>query len=127
MRMKLVISAVLLSGCAAKPAASDVCKQIEGAGVAKPGTCKAETPAVMAARAKEKIAFDLAAVPGKTGQVLSFAKAEDYTATVKAFEAAAMLAGPHRYGSEKALIFVQLNDGASVDVGNKVKGLVAGL
>lgn len=71
--------------------------------------------------------FDLPSVPGKTGQVLRFAKSSDYEATVKAFDAAAVLAGRHRYGSSKALIFVQLNSEASSDVGAKAEGIVNAL
>ncbi|HEX7601640.1 MAG TPA: hypothetical protein VF316_08550 [Polyangiaceae bacterium] len=46
---------------------------------------------------------------------------------VTAYEAAAILAGPHRYGSAKALIFVQLSDKASLDVGKKARGIVDAL
>lgn len=126
MRLPIVLLA-LLAGCATKPSAADVCKKLEGAGVAAAGSCKQDKPIALAARAKEKFVFDLAGVPGKTGQVLSHASAEDYKATVDGFTAAAALAGPHRYGSEKALVFVQLNDKASLDVGNKAKGVVDAL
>jgi hypothetical protein len=127
MRPTMLIAAVLLSACQPKPSASDVCKKLEAAGVATAGSCKQDKPLALAARAKEKYVFDLASVPGKTGQVLTHASAEDYKATVDGFTAAAALAGPHRYGSEKALVFVQLNDKASLDVGNKAKAVVDGL
>jgi hypothetical protein len=125
--MKAIMCAVFVAvvGCTPKPEASAVCKQVEAAGI---GTgCKEDKPHMLSGRAKAKWTFDLVNVAGKTGQVLSFADAEAHQATVKAFEAAGMLAGPHRYGSEKALIFVQMNDGASLDDGKKVKALVDAL
>lgn len=114
-----------LAGCAPKPTAEAVCHQLEAAGQAK--GCHQDKPEVFAARAKTKWVFDLPRVAGKTGQVLDFANADDYQATVDAFTKAAMLAGPHRYGSSKALVFVQMNTGASLDDGNKVKGIVDAL
>jgi hypothetical protein len=104
-------SIIVLSACSSKPTAASVCTKLEAAGVAK--NCRPEVPKVINARASEEAVFDLPAPAGKTGHVLAFAKAEDYAATVKAYEAAALLAGSHRYGSEKALIFVQLNSDAS--------------
>lgn len=89
--------------------------------------CKQSVPSAMNARAKEEYVFDLVAPKGKTGHVLAFEKADDYDATVKAYEAMAMLAGSHRYGSEKARIFVQLNSEASLDTGKKAKAVVDGL
>lgn len=67
------------------------------------------------------------AVPGETGQAMRSEKTSGYDATVKAFDAMAALAGRHRCGSEKALIFVQLNSKASADVGTKTKAVVDGL
>ena len=37
------------------------------------------------------------------------------------------LTGPHRYGSRKALVFVQANDGLSLEDGKKLKAIVDGL
>jgi len=59
--------------------------------------------------------------------VLRFAKESDYTATVKAFDAMAVLAGRHRYGSEGALIFVQMNSATPSEVGAKAEQLVKAL
>lgn len=109
----------------AKPTAAEVCAKLEAAGIAK--GCVEEKPTVINARASKMVAFDLVGTPGKRGHVLSFAAVDDYAATVEAYKAAAMLAGPHRYGSEKALIFVQFNDGASLDTGARAKSLVDGL
>lgn len=50
-----------------------------------------------------------------------------YRKTVQAYEDAASLAGPHRYGSESALIFVQMNEGLSSSDGQKVKEIVDSL
>lgn len=106
-RMRLLLPIVLLAaGCAQYPSAQDVCAKIATAGIGA--------------------YFDLVHVPGKGGGVMSFDSKDDYDATVKAFGAAAMLAGPHRYGNEKALIFVQANDKMSNDEGAKLKAIVDG-
>lgn len=124
MTMLLLLVAASMVGCASQPTAAEVCKKLESAGVAK--GCKQNVPSAMNARAKEEYVFDLVAPKGKTGHVLSFEKADDYDATVKAYEAMAMLAGSHRYGSSKARIFVQLNSEASLDTGKKAKAIVDG-
>jgi hypothetical protein len=116
---------VLLVACSKGPTAADVCKKLETDGVAR--GCKQDKPAMISARAKEKYAFDLVSVPGKTGQVLSFERGDDFAATEKAMREAGMLAGPHRYGNAKARIFVQLNSDASLEVGNKTKAIVDAL
>lgn len=121
----LVVVGAALMGCAKKPTAMQTCQKLEAAGVAS--NCRAATPAGLAGAAAEKVDFDLVSVPGKTGQALRFDNEESYTKTVSAFTAAAALAGPHRYGSAKALVFVQLNDGAKPEVGTTAKGVVEGL
>ncbi|HEY4158501.1 MAG TPA: hypothetical protein VGM29_10400 [Polyangiaceae bacterium] len=127
--MKWVLVCVCLLGLAcgkAKPTAQTVCAQLATSGVA--ANCKDGGPAGgLGSAASEYVVFDLPSVPGETGQVLRFEKPSDYAATVKAFDAAAVLAGRHRYGSESALIFVQLNSKASSDVGAKADAIVKGL
>lgn len=122
--MKLVAVAVAVAalGCGAKPTAESVCRQIEAAGVGK--GCTSAKPEMMSARARTRFNFDLVHVPGKTGQVLDFASGDDYDATEKAFAAAALLAGPHRYGNASTRIFVQVNSGASLDDGKALAGIV---
>lgn len=126
MTMLLILATVAATlGCQAKPTAAEVCAKLESAGVAK--NCKQNVPSAVNARAKEEYVFNLVAPAGKTGHVLAFDKADDYDATVKAYEAMAMLAGSHRYGSAKARIFVQFNSQASLDTGKKAKAVVDGL
>lgn len=125
MKKTALLLSIVLCGCAAKPSASDVCGKLVAAGIA--ANCKQGSPKMFTARAKTVFDFDLVSVKGKGGAVLDFERSDDFDATVKAFEGAAMLAGPHRYGSSKALIFVQMNDGASPAVGAKTKGVVDAL
>ena len=66
-------------------------------------------------------------VPGKGAAVLGFDTDEAYTATVKAYDDAAVLVGAHRYGNAGPRVFVQLNSEAPLDVGKKTKALVAAL
>ncbi|MFO0590324.1 MAG: hypothetical protein U0441_22470 [Polyangiaceae bacterium] len=116
---------VLAAGCGTTPAAQDVCAKLEAAGVAR--GCHEVKAEVINARARTKYDFDLVHVPGEGGAVLDFAKDDDYETTVKMYEAAAMFAGPHRYGNAKARVFVQMNAGASLEEGKQVKALVEGL
>ncbi len=115
---------IILLGCAQKPSASAVCKKIESSGIGK--GCTQVKPDKINARAKTKFDFDLVGVPGEKGAVLDFESDADYSATVEAYAAAAMLAGPHRYGNPSTRIFVQLNSGASLEDGNTVKAIVGG-
>jgi len=127
-RIVIVCTVLSLSGCGllgSKPTAMDVCKKLEASKVAS--GCREDKPMGVGAAAVEKAAFDLPSVPGKGGQVLRFDKAETYRTTVETFEKTAFLAGPHRYGNEGKLIFVQFNDGASLEVGKQTKPIVEGL
>ncbi|WP_441288470.1 hypothetical protein ACSRUE_42035 [Sorangium sp. KYC3313] len=121
----LLVFCLAIAGCSQKPAAAEVCSKLEAAGIAK--NCREAKPLALTARAAQKYDFDLVEVPGKTGQVLTFAADDDYSATVEAFKAMAMLAGPHRYGNQKARVFLQMNDGASLDTGKKAQGVIEGL
>jgi hypothetical protein len=114
---------VLVAACSPKPTAADVCKKIEASGLAS--GCKEEKPGGLGASATERYVFDLPSVPGKGGQVLRFDREESFSSS--AFTNAAALTGPHRYGSKKALVFVQANDGLSLEDGKKLKAIVDGL
>lgn len=116
---------VLVAACSPKPTAADVCKKIEASGLAS--GCKEEKPGGLGASATERYVFDLPSVPGKGGQVLRFDREDAYTSTETSFTSAAALTGPHRYGSKKALVFVQANDGLSLEDGKKLKAIVDGL
>jgi len=120
-----VAGVVALSGCSKKPSAEDACKRIEATGVG--ANCKASQPGGIGAAAVEKFEFDLPSVPGKTGQILRFDNEEKYTGAATAFASAAVLAGPHQYGSKKALVFVQANSGLSSADGAKLKAVVDAL
>lgn len=122
-RRLLFAFALLAFGCAKKPTAKAVCEKLVTAGVAT--ACWTEPPGGLGAGALEHVVFDIPG--GKTGQVLTFDKASDYTATVAAFDAAAVLAGRHRYGSESALTFVQLNSETPAELGTNAKTVVDAL
>jgi hypothetical protein len=102
-----------------------VCQQLESAGVAS--NCRNATPGGLGAAAAEEAAFDLPSVSDHGGQVLRFDTDDAYDRTVDSFSKAAILSGPHRYGSRKARIFVQMNEGASPEIGAKAKAIVDGL
>jgi hypothetical protein len=120
----ILLLAVVIGGCS-KPSAMSVCKQLEAAKIG--ANCHEEKAAGLGAAAIERAEFTLPSVPGKGGMVLLFEKKEYYQQTVDAFAKAAILAGPHRYGSESKLIFVQMNEGASLETGKATKALVDAL
>lgn len=121
----LAIPLVLGMGCSKKPDALTVCQQLEAGGVAT--NCRKGTPEGLGIAAIEKAEFDLPSVPAKGGMVLRFEDDEKYDKTVSAFSGAAVLAGPHRYGSRTTRIFVQMNSGAPAEVGAKAKAVVDAL
>lgn len=113
-------------GCSSRQlTAMDACHKLEAAGVAT--NCKPDKPGGLGAAAVEQAVFDLPSVPGKTGQVLRFDRDDFYDNAVTAFGNAALLSGPHRYGSKKARIFLQMNKEAPLDVGQKAKAVVDAL
>jgi hypothetical protein len=121
----IVFGAVSLLGCNKSVTSMDVCGKLVQAGVA--AACREKKPEGLGAAAIEAADFDLPSVPGKTGQILRFEKSDYYQKTYDAFAAAALLAGPHRYGSEKKLIFVQMNSGASLEDGKRAKAVIDSL
>jgi len=115
---------VALGGCKKEPppTALSVCAQLEAAGVAT--NCRDKAPKGLGADALEAADFDLKSPEGKTGQVLSFRNQEDLDDTVKDFKKMKVLAGRHRYKAKSALIFVQLNEGASTSAGRITEELL---
>lgn len=120
-----LMATLTVGGCSKQPTARDICSKLETAGFGK--ACREVKPEKLSARAAERYDFDLVSVPGKGAAVMSFAKEDDYEATVKMYEAAALFAGPHRYGSPKALVFVQASNELSLEDGKKLKAFVEGL
>lgn len=121
----MTLAALSLAACSKKPTAMEACKKIEAAGQA--ANCRSDQPGGLGAGAVEKALFDLPAVAGKTGQVLRFDDDAKFDATVRSFEGAAALAGPHRYGSKRALLFVQANDALPAANGQQLKAVVDSL
>lgn len=128
MRAALVSFALLLAcGSAAPPTAADVCARLEHDGIAVAGSCVRAQPDGANARARERYDFNLVSLPAERGAAMTFATADDYRATVETYASLAMIAGAHRYGNERALVFVQLNHDAPLDVGDRVRAIVDGL
>lgn len=86
--------------------------------------CSVDEPSGLGIGATERYVFDLPSVPGEGGQVLVFDDANTYEKTVEAYAEMASLAGPHRYGNDQALVFVQINEGLSMQDGETVKSIV---
>lgn len=112
----------------ADPASLDaaaVCQRIVDLGVG--ANCTESEPRGLGIGADESYEFELPSVPGESGQVLMFSNNKVFDKTVAAYAEVAELAGPHRYGSSNALVFVQINEGLSAAEGQKVEQLVSGL
>lgn len=107
------------------PDAAAVCQMIVDLGVG--ANCTESEPGGLGIGADENYQFELPSVPGESGQVLVFSDNKIYDKTVAAYDEVASLAGPHRYGSSNALVFVQINEGLSAAEGQKVEQLVSGL
>ncbi|MDC3985790.1 hypothetical protein [Polyangium jinanense] len=120
----IVLPLLLLSACT-KPTAKEAADKLVAAGVL--ANCTQEPPRGLNARASEYWKCELPSVPGEGAGVMTFADDDAYQTTIKAFDGAAVLAGPHRYGNARARVFVQMNQGASLEVGNKAKAIVDSL
>ncbi len=130
--MLTATAALCLFGCdkvasivSPKPSAKEACEKLVAAGLGS--GCKEVKPEGVNVRCASKYDFDLKAPAGKGAGVMSFANAEDYKFTVDLYTSTAMIAGPHRYGNEKALVFVQMNRDASLEDGKKAKAVIDAL
>lgn len=129
------IAAVGAGGCSSDdvaassdPASLDaaaVCRVIVDLGVG--ANCTESEPKGLGIGANERYEFALPSVPGESGQILVFSDSKIYDKTVAAYAEVASFAGPHRYGSSNALVFVQINVGLSAAEGQNVEQLVSGL
>lgn len=120
-----IVLCVMLVGCGGGMSAKDACEKLKAGGH---GTaCTEDKPGGLGAAATGKFDLALEEPKGKTCQVLSFKSKDDFDTTVKAFDGAAALAGPHRYGNPAKLIFVQCNDGLAAEKGASIKKTVESL
>jgi hypothetical protein len=102
-----------------------VCQKLVEAGLAE--SCESDSPAGLGAAASGMAVAKLTKPAGERAQVLVFDSADAYEKTEKAFDDAAALAGPHRYGNASKRVFVQANEGLSKADGKKLRGIVEAL
>lgn len=123
----LAVGCVVLvaSGGSGKPTAREVCEKLVEQGIAR--NCRSATPRGMSASARDRYDFSLASLPSRTGTALTMSSRADYDRVVDLYRATAILTGPHRYGSARALVFVTLDEKASTSVGNRTRDVVDGL
>lgn len=125
-KIMVLCAALAMAACSSnKPSAMVVCQKIEAAGVGS--GCREDKPGGLGAAAVERVEFDLPSVSGKKGAVMRFDREEFFSNTEDVYGKMALVAGPHRYGSKKALIFVQANEGLSLEDGKKLKAVVDAL
>jgi hypothetical protein len=121
----LALTAAALTSCSKPITALQVCQKLQEAGVA--ANCRAGKPSGLGANATEAADFDLPSVPGHGGLVLRCDTVQAYEGTVRGYDDAKVLAGPHRYGNADRKVFVQFNESATMDVGAKARAVVQGL
>lgn len=105
--------------------AKAVCDKLAAAGFGS--GCKQTEPHGLASAAWLAYDLELVEPKGKTCGVFSFKRTTDFDATTKAFDKAAALAGPHRYGNAKALVFVQCNKGMERSKGEELEKVISSL
>lgn len=120
-----VFGLVVVAGCGSKPTPLEVCGKLQAAGELK--GCAAEAPGGIGAAASAGASGDLPSVAGHSCSILSFKDEATFMQTEAAYQGAAMLVGPHRYGNKAKLVFVQCNDGLDAAHGAKIKAVVDGL
>jgi hypothetical protein len=117
----LPVGAVLVA-CGGQPSAMEVCKKLESVGVAS--NCRQGKKVGPAAVAKERAEFDVPAVAGRPGEVLTFAEEREYLITVSTYNRLGTYNGLHRYGSKDRLVFTAFNEYASPELAEKAKKVI---
>jgi len=121
----LLAAVVAVVGCGGQPAAMEVCKKLEGAGVAS--NCREGKKQGPAAIAKELVVFDVVGLAGRPGEVMVFGERREYVNTVKTYNHLGTYNAMRRHGNEDKLVFVAFNEKASEALDQKSKEVVDSL
>ena len=121
----LLAATVAVIGCSGQPTAMEVCKKLEGAGVAT--NCREGKKQGPAAIAKELVVFDVVGLAGRPGEVMVFAERPHYLNTYKTYNQLGTYNAMRRHGNEDRLVFVAFNEKASDELDQKSKEVVDGL
>ena len=107
-----LVPLVALAAACSKPSAMEVCKKLEGVGVAK--DCRVGKKTGPAAIAKERVEFDLpiSIVSGTPGEVLTFNEDREYNNTLRTYNQRGSTNALHRIGSRDALVFTAFSESA---------------
>ncbi|MBN2192934.1 MAG: hypothetical protein JW751_08960 [Polyangiaceae bacterium] len=123
--MVAIGAAFLGWGCAARPAAMDVCHQLEAAGVA--ADCKEGKPTGVYSAAKGVADFEVVGLTGQKGHVLTFGQTGTYDNTVRSYTELGSRSADHRSGNRKRLVFATLPEHAKVEVAEKMEKVITEL
>ena len=123
--MRKIIVALFLVGCGSDLDAKTACEKLTGQGLG--ASCTKDSPGGLGAAAWEKYDFEIPEPKGKKCQVLAHKSDADLEGTIKGFDAAAGLAGPHRYSNKAKRIFVQCNSDMPREAGEKIEAAVKAL
>jgi len=123
----VVMGCGLALGCGGPPKAMQVCKALEGAGVAE--NCKEQpAPSGPAAIAKERVIFDVPKIATELpGEVLTFNENRDYLNTVKTYNQLGTYNGMRRQGNPKRRVFVAFDGAAPPELADKAQGVLDAL
>ena len=121
----LLTAAVAAIGCGGQPSAMEVCKKLEGAGVAS--NCREGKKQGPAAIAKELVIFDVVGLTGRPGEVMVFDERREYLNTVKTYNHLGTYNAMRRHGNDDKLVFVAFNERASDELDQKAKEIVDSL
>jgi hypothetical protein len=118
----LSLGATLL-GCSGQPSALEVCKKLEGAGIAE--NCREGQKVGASAVAKEKVEFDVPKLAtNRPSEVLVFGADAEFLNTVKTYNALGTHNGMHRYGNAKRRVFVAIHEDAPAELADKTQKIV---
>lgn len=112
-------AALLCAACGSRPAAMDVCRKLEAAGVAS--GCKETAPTGVYSAAKQVAEFEVAGLTGLKGRALTFAQSATYDNTVRSYTELGSRSADHRAGNRKRLVFVTLPEQALAEIAEKAE------
>lgn len=120
-----VLVALGCLACSSRPAAMDVCKKLEAAGVAT--GCKEAKATGINATAQQVTEFEVTGLAGQKGFVLAFDQQAAYDNTVRSYSELGSRNADHRAGNRQRLVFVTLPAEAPAELGERAEKLVSEL
>jgi hypothetical protein len=113
----------LVLACSGQPTAMEVCKKLEGVGVAE--NCRDGQKIGPSAIAKEKVEFDVPKLAAnRPSEVLTFDQDREFMNTVKSYNELGTYNGMHRIGNAKRRVLVAIHEEAAAELADRAKKVV---